>query len=108
MNKLVRDVAGGLAGEGGLYGFKHSGEPDWGSKFTNFMELICVHLIVIMALYSAGSMDRLGWPIICPDTASTCVYESMAYGSLGFKWKLSYTVDRYHAFQPYMLCYANT
>lgn len=53
MNKLVRVVAGGFVGrddvgEGGLYGFKHSGEPDGGSKFTNFMEPLCLHLVVIM------------------------------------------------------------
>lgn len=39
-------------------------------------------------------------------TALLWVGESVGYGSLGFKRMLSYTVDRYHAFQPYMLCYA--
>lgn len=52
MNRLVRVVAGGMVradvGEGGLYGFKHSGEPDGGSKFTNFMEPVCFHSVVII------------------------------------------------------------
>lgn len=42
------------------------------------------------------------------DGTSPWVRESVAYGSLRYRWRLSYTVDRYHAFQPYMLCYANT
>jgi hypothetical protein len=40
MNKLVRVVAGGC-GEGGLYGFKHSGEPD-----------VVVNLLILWNLYA--------------------------------------------------------
>ena len=52
MDRLVRVVAEGVVGadvgEGGLYGFKHSGEPDGGSKFTNFMERVCFHSVVLI------------------------------------------------------------